>query len=380
MDVNEMLEREDLLGILKSTVEHFFNDIYGGQIFLYKDSAKDRKPVYLMARPGLFATYPLAAGAIQTILTEYTLRGSCVRYISARVYIMLRLMFITHYSVGKLYVEKKHSKQFQSVLVVPNNKSIRVFDYSSGKVYSVVKNGFSNKFMKNQINFRKNNKYNFVLPVIDSGNDWFVEKILNGHSLARVRKESEYSESINEAIKNIKLLFKNTSRKILIREYNMTLSERVKFLTSQLKCKNESKEIIRKILSLLIGRLDVYKDDYISVGMTHGDFQSGNIWRDDNGNTIIYDWETVGIRSEWYDTAVMFEGLRTKRNYADLWDNTLGTKCETKHITLVKMIVILEDIIFHLEEIEALPIDCQSRMMDHLIITKIIGLEDTLNG
>ena len=116
------------------------------------------------------------------------------------------------------------------------------------------------------------------------------------------------------------------------------------------------------------------------MGITHGDFQAGNIWRDDEGKTLIYDWETVGMRSKWYDTAVMFEGLRTKRKYAELWEGSLGTKCEPKRTILVKTIIILEDIIFYLEEINSLPIDYQSGMIESLILAKINGMEEVLNG
>ena len=82
------------------------------------------------------------------------------------------------YAISCFYTDAEGGNLLKNVLIVPNNKSIRIFDYRTDTIYSVVKFGFSNKYMRRQIEFRNKYKYEFVLPVIDFGEDWFKEKYL----------------------------------------------------------------------------------------------------------------------------------------------------------------------------------------------------------
>ena len=84
----------------------------------------------------------------------------------------------------------------------------------------------------------------------------------------------------------------------------------------------------------------------IEVGFSHGDLQAGNIWVDDNNNLFIIDWESWSVRSIWYDQAVLFEKLRPGSIKSYLYSSSPNSQ---------KAIVLLEDIVFHLNELNSLP-------------------------
>ena len=102
----------------------------------------------------------------------------------------------------------------------------------------------------------------------------------------------------------------------------------------------------------------------IPTCQSHGDFQGGNIWVDDAGKTWIYDWETVGRRSVWYDSAVLCYSLRRSYGWGGLTalpepEKLLNCDCQKQYrlpeYHAIKGIVLLEDILFYLEDMLELP-------------------------
>ena len=107
--------------------------------------------------------------------------------------------------------------------------------------------------------------------------------------------------------------------------------------------------------------------------MSHGDFQGGNIWVDQTGKTWLYDWETAGRRSVWYDSAVLLFSLRRAYGWKTLLDEKLPTQicsCDpvkdrtAEDYETIKHIVLLEDIVFYLEDMLELPQDWGAKIYD----------------
>ena len=58
-------------------------------------------------------------------------------------------------------------------------------------------------------------------------------------------------------------------------------------------------------------------DMRVSIAMTHGDLQTGNIYIDEeNDKAYIIDWETVKKRSIWYDAATVMCSTRRKDKFS----------------------------------------------------------------
>ena len=114
------------------------------------------------------------------------------------------------------------------------------------------------------------------------------------------------------------------------------------------------------------------------VGYSHGDFQAGNIWRDEHGKTWIYDWETVGIRSSWYDQAVMFGGLRRGMDYAAFLQSDASGWLDKNEGEATKILIILEDIIFQLREAAVLCPDAAEKFITHMWDAKCSAFKESL--
>ena len=375
MDVKEMLERENLPLIMCQTMEHFFKDVYRCDVRLSTDRLGDSIPLYLMSRPGFLIGNGVTRDAYRTIFTEYTLRGSFVRFLAAKAFIALRLLTKKRNAAAVIYAKTDEPGKLRNILIAPNNKSVRVFSYQTGTVFNIVKSGFKTDFLRNHVEFRKQFKYSFILPLRASGEDWFEEDILTGHPLARVRDERAYQESLNCAVQDISQLFQDTQYSIDRSEYFQGLLSQIAHFLQSLPLKPGQEKKFLGLLELF-RRKEADFSGQMLVGYTHGDFQTGNIWRDENGKTWIYDWETAEIRSPWYDCAVMFGGLRREKDYAAFLREDATGWLDSGEETTAKMLIILEDIIFQLREASVLNADAAEKFITHMWDMKCASLEE----
>ena len=95
--------------------------------------------------------------------------------------------------------------------------------------------------------------------------------------------------------------------------------------------------------------------------LSHGDFQSGNIWIDDtNDQLVIIDWETVKKRSPFYDLAALFLDMRKDKNFQSLYDSILSGKCAVmkeygNSAKCIGTIVLAEELAYQTEELSSFP-------------------------
>jgi thiamine kinase-like enzyme len=376
MDVSEMLEREDLPAILRDTVELFCRDLLHTQIFISLKPSEQAESMYLLSRPGILSKRRICKQAYETIMSEYSLRGNPLKFIAARGYILSRIWFMDRVSVAKLYISGKDKKILDNTLIVPNNKSIRVFDYDSDSVYSIVKQGFATNFIENQIVFRKTHDYPFILPMIACGEGWFQERILHGHALARVRDKVGYQDSLEQAVCNIQIMFNDSCQEIAKEEYFEQLNQNIKQLLKRIGVSTIAAEKIMDFANWLCptrGNMT----GMMKIGLSHGDFQPGNIWRDNDGKTWIYDWETVGIRSAWYDMAIMFNGLRSGKKYKDFLKESLNWDIGNEIADDIKKIIVMEDLIFQLNEALVFQSDYRNLLIEQIWNCKCSEYEGT---
>jgi RIO-like serine/threonine protein kinase len=138
-----------------------------------------------------------------------------------------------------------------------------------------------------------------------------------------------------------------TREAIKCRDYADKLSGEINSLLRELseieKCVD-----VERVLSLSNNLLDELQasEETVTLSLSHGDLQSGNIWVE-NGTDKIYiiDWESYGRRSEHYDRATLYDGIRRVDRltaYAKVKDSIHAT-------------VLLEDVIFRLKELIDLP-------------------------
>ena len=146
-------------------------------------------------------------------------------------------------------------------------------------------------------------------------------------------------------------------------------------LNLALKKKKITKEQeTRQILKFAVQEALLFPKEVPTV-LSHGDFQSGNIWVDQQEKVWIYDWETAGRRSLWYDTCVLAYSLRRHYGWKDFLETgnlTQIQSCDKEYSCEdnrgIKGIVLLEDLIFYLEDMLELPEDWGSELFDAFIL------------
>lgn len=349
MDVSEMLARENLPVILRDTIEHFYRDLQHKDVLVSLEKEHMAEPLYLLSRPGIVSKRWICKQAYETIMSEYSLRGNLLKFFAARAYILVRLWLMDRFATAKLYITGEDSNSLDHMLIVPNNKSIRIFDYDTDSVYSVVKSGLSADFINHQIGFRKEHDYPFILPIVASGDGWFQEQVLHGHALVRVRDQEGYKESLDQAVLNIRKLFSDSYQEIEKQQYYKQLVREIEQLLQEAGVNIDEANKIWLLAKGLYPKNES-PTGMMKIGLSHGDFQPGNIWRDNNGKTWIYDWETVCMRSAWYDMAIMFSGLRSGKTYYTFLTNSLEWTTGDEEEDDIKRVVVIEDLIFQLKE------------------------------
>lgn len=362
MRLAEMVAREDFYKILRDTVTEYFSLVHNRKIdFSYKKTKGDR--LIVNGKLGFISRFPAPSGLRKFLLAEYNIRGSKLKFLAGKA---AALLFATFPQFGKLenvYITK--GVLGKNVFISPQNRSVRFFDYGTMTVDCIIKNGFTSRYFSNQLNFRKTYHYNFMLPLLDSGDRWFREPILTGHALARVTREDQYRQATQDALAGIGQLAADTLSYVASETYAAELTTQIYNLLQEAERRKHiaCSDPTRKLCTLATQWIQSTPME-IPLCMSHGDFQGGNIWVDDHGKTWIYDWETVGRRSIWYDSAVLNYSLRREYGWKALLEDPLAQAvCSCDPIPVrdeqdfrgIKGIILLEDILFYLEDMLELP-------------------------
>ncbi|MBE6732987.1 MAG: hypothetical protein E7561_03215 [Ruminococcaceae bacterium] len=286
------------------------------------------------------------------IYTEYSVSGSIFKRIAVWCYIRLLLN-----SFGLLASSRIRQKGDigSSVLLYPCNKKYRIFDFASNTVTVLTKSGFPNSAIKEEIDFRNNHKVDFILPLKNFKENQYTEEIIDGMPLARIKNDKEqYIETANKIWREYASKY---DKEISPKEYcdiiNKSLSEKLEILKSNIedgaitKLQDTIKELCLKIILF---------DSSITITLSHGDLQPGNIWIENITDKVyIIDWETAKLRSVWYDEFLLYEGLRMPGGLNKLF--------ELKP-SLRKYVVILEELLYRLDDACCLPNDIRGKTLD----------------
>lgn len=371
-----MLAREDFYRILQETVQDYFKNVRNHEIEFSYNSFENSERFRIYTLGGVICREKKPPGAKQFLLAEWNVRNNFIKNITVKgiVYYLLytrkagsvRPFFLTRGALG------------QNEIISPQNRSIRFFNYDDGTVDCVIKKGFTDKYFNNQIKFRKKYHYDFMVPIIDSGDCWFKEKILKGHPLVRVSNENQYHSGMTDAIKCISVLAKDTLYYSQANEYVGSLWERTQSLVKDALMKKNIMTFnqCNSLLSLIKLHTQTYSG-CIPTCMSHGDFQAGNIWVNQKGKTLIYDWETSGRRSVWYDKVTLLYSLRKPEGWklfiksSSLCEKVVDfdSYYHSGNIPLpfIKAVILLEDLFFLLEDMLELPETWGNDIFDYKI-------------
>ncbi len=372
-----MLHREDFYEIFKRTYESFSEENGSIRAIEYCDNAWKGGWVSF-ERLNVITTRSPELKHLAYTLSEYNLKGGLLKYLAGKV-VVYAFMLSGGILSDKTFDIKGNNGVKESHLIWPCNRSIRIFDFKHNTVTSVLKDGFPSAMLRTSLQFRLGHDFSFLPPLLNHGKNWFMEPILPGRALARIRSNRQYEEASAAALSYMKLIADETAQRVSASVY---ADNQVKQITKKLATAISQKHIAteKKIYTLVDSALRLVKiyDNEIVTALTHGDLQPGNIWVDPQaGKVYILDWETLAIRSIWYDPATLLCSLRKRNGFETmikmLKDKVLFNRIldmddkEDYNSELVIAIILLENISFYLDDLLSLPGDYGAESFDQAV-------------
>lgn len=351
MKISFMLKREDFYKINENTLRKYYQ------------SSNVEKKLYIYPELNAIVTARPSKTVKRYLYTEFRVNGSFLKRLLVRLYAMVLL------NSGGLLASRAltiKTDAHRDTLIYPCNKKYRVFDFKENTVSVLGKDGFPTDDLQREIEFRSGHTVDFIPNFLQNNMDGYTEAIIDGRPVART------GERMNELCDRAFALWSDYIsafiRQVPAAEYADILEQRIQQLESNAVRlgKQINTSALRELTQTL---LTVLHNDsrLISVGLSHGDLQPGNIWIE-NGTDKIYiiDWESWQERSTWYDRAALYEEIRKNAGLA-----RYAKQRDFAHTT-----VLLEDIIFRLTELTALPYDYGCSEFDAYIKTLLGGNAD----
>ena len=340
-----MLERENFTEVLTATIKKYYWQVHDVEAEVSTKKFPGAVAFYLYMTPLFLSRFPMTAGAKEFLYSEYNIRGSLIKYLIGKVGVFA---VSNSYGLGaakKLYIRVPEGIS-TALFISPCNRTVRFYDFEADTVDCILKDGYKADFLENQLDFRMNCQYPFVPKVLKKGNDWYRERIMHGHALARVRDEEVFEASLQMALSHIATLASDSLEMIDANVYVSELVRKLEGLCGSIPVWEKVRKIQMPIFS-------------VPICMSHGDLQAGNIWVTNAGEVILYDWETCARRSVWYDPITFFCGLRSasripilerlKGNKNWLCNDPQKSYAEDQLIA-ISQLVALEDLLFQLQE------------------------------
>lgn len=260
---------------------------------------------------------------------------------------------------------------------MPCNRKIRIFNYREGYVDAVLKVGFSDNNLKNELKYRQQPEFDYIPGLLKCGDRWYRESIIKGTGLVRL-PEPTYSEKVEEIKKLLAPLYAAHLHEVKANEYGQKL---VDYVESRLPILKEEKHIetteyIRTVIKKCLGLIR-QNSAVIPMVVSHGDLQTGNILIEDStGKIYIYDWETAGERSVWYDMGRFLLYSQRKDKYAYMVNHRTENQVKesllmfdankNRDMDVVIAVLVLEELVAFTDEICDLPGSMGTEIMDRL--------------
>lgn len=354
MKISAMLEREDFYSILQKTLEK--NAACLGITSKHIQMGKGKKGRTLFINPKLNAILSAspAPAVIDFLKTEYNVGGSIYRQIAVKAYLWMATTFVRRFSHSSITFSYRHN--LNNLLIYPCNKKIRLFDFEQSIVYTVLKDGFPDTYIKRETAFRMERANDFIPGILEAKSHIYSEHIIQGRPLARINDTSFVEDCKKKAYELV--LHLSTQKKIInAKDYIRRLALECKKALLQKPIYKDEK-IVQKVFEYIASEMP---NETIPLLLSHGDLQPGNIWMDDQRDRlVIIDWETVKERSPFYDYAALYWDLRKDKNMQRLYELVLSKsqqlslkyQCAEKTIALT---VLAEELAYQTEELESFP-------------------------
>ena len=361
MNTETMLGRENFYAVLFETIENYFRTVHNLDIKVSDKKEENCTKLYVYFLPLFCSSFPMSPGAKEFLYSEYNIRGNLLKYIVGKIGVFV---IVHSYGIGakKRFYINSTKEIVKNIFIAPCNRTIRFYNFKENYVDCMAKAGYNHDFLDNQLFVRRQFLYEFIPKVLKKGDDWYREEIMHGNALARVRNEALYKQSSDTVIEYMRESVADTMQSVSALQYYLQLKNELQNILCQLDGDIED-DVREMYMSYVDKQMKLFKkaDLAIQLCMSHGDLQEGNVWINIDGSVTIYDWETAKLRSIWYDPITFFFRMHSGIDHSNLraimssdnryrvFDPKKGNYSDDE-LDLIYNIVILEDILFNLNE------------------------------
>lgn len=366
MKIDAMVEREDFYPILEKTLTKYYREVLKRDCTVEVTDSPRKENVIIFEKLNRIITRHPSKQIRQSIYESFNINDNTLKRIAAKIYIFLLL------STGRLLADKGLRLSDQSMLtnnqaVIPGNKKIRINNYKTKTSDLIVKEGFADTYFQNELRFRTENIYDFIVPILEHGDYWYREQLIDGLCLARVTDKAVYEKAAADVVACLRLLYEEYGMIGDAREYAEKLKHGILVKLQQICIQKtdiafDSDAVIALTEKLADRAMSLER---IPLTCSHGDMQSGNVMVDKTGKILIIDWESYGQRSIWYDVVTFFlftrrlnrwRGIIQKRFSADEQDIFFMLDSSRMYdVDAVISVIILEDLDFKLTDTLMIP-------------------------
>lgn len=365
-----MRAREEFDTILRSTLELGWSEMSGHAIQLVDSNAPNAELWFTHRVLGGFFTQPPNVRVRHFLRDGF--RGTPNRRRAVPQWILgtqlstrhgLRLTSIAAFGIVNPPTNSS------SLLILPGNQRIRIFNFANGVVRTILKTGFASRTMQKEIDVRQRNaKVGFMLPidssvfsVAENKASWFEEQIFSGYALPRCPPWLPRQLHADIAMRELYEWSMQSAETADCSAYTATLVKQCQAAACEVSDKfgDDHTRNLSKVLISLASSAEQFPD--LLLGDSHGDFQPGNIMVSRDGKTLkIIDWEHSATRSTIYDRLVLGLHTRSAAGLATRWSHFLAATNDTPPLRGLPIsrdwrrsaasLVALEDLLWYLRE------------------------------
>lgn len=364
MRVQEMREREDIDSILRATLSSAWNEMLGRPVQVVESHTLGAKQWnYQSLLGGYFTNWPDKK-------VRHFLRDG-FRATPIRKRIVPQWILGTQLST-RLGLRATSTPAFgvvngpqnsNSTMILPGNQRVRIFDFSTGIVRVVLKEGYPTQAMTTENSVRSSINQTFILPIQAHcpNHKWFEEEIFNGFALPRVPPCYPAQHLTNSAMRLLSEWSAPQMQNIDTTDFVGDLRSQCNGLLGEVRAKFPDSPLTGVESSIDKLSIEAERLPETLIGPSHGDFQPGNILVGKRNHQIkIIDWEHFGQRSSNYDRLILGLSTRSPSGLDSRWAKFISATDDSETIaSLPKMsswrrstaaLVALQDLIWYLHE------------------------------
>ena len=349
----DIRSRENIDAIMGETLSEYFHT---------KVTVADqyRRGCFILCPRLNTAVYDRAEKSVKrTVQRSHAVQSSPLLKLAMAAFISVA--FSKHGMFGcKYIIFDRTPEHAESMVILPGNMKIKIFDFQEGTVRNILKTGFEKTSLQIEKNIRIDSDRAYILSLRMEQESVYCEDLIQGRSYDRL--EPKLADALLGRIEDILLDIQQGDRKTVgCVDYMAQQMQDMRRLLSQLHAEQALKKQVLSFAEQMCG----YGEGEIVLSDSHGDFQNGNIFVSDDGKIYILDWETCATRSIGYDLLTFFYKFRYRADYLMRIDSFLNDECWAARAQkygvlfadkrVVLSIYFIEDIIWLLQEILSTP-------------------------